>query len=137
LPNLFDGRLALGSFGSATVFRLPARITPSSTEYTYDPTSCQLLLIRLVTVVARALNVLLPGTVIRRNASRPRYSGSTLYIVIERSSAVFRMLSGPASGNSPAVYAESGMPILTSAQLSSNQRCTYETETAVLARSSR
>src|SRR5262245_55461328 len=98
LPSLFDARLALGSFGSAMLLRLPERMTPSSTEYTYDPTNCQLWLIRLVNVIASALNVFVPGTVIRRNASRPRYSGTTLYIVIERSSGVFRMLSGPASG---------------------------------------
>src|SRR4029453_3862120 len=90
LPNLFDARLALGAFGAAMLLRWPERITPSSTEYTYHPTSCQLLLIRLVTVMASALNVLVPGTVIRRNASRPRYSGTTLYIVIGRSSGVFR-----------------------------------------------
>ena len=60
--------------------------------------SCQLLLIRLVTVSSNALYVLVPGTVVRRNASRPLNSGVTLNMVIGRSSPVFRMLSGPASG---------------------------------------
>src|SRR5688572_17039006 len=121
-PNLFESRLAFGSLGSAIDFRLPERITPSSRDHTYDPVSCQLLVMRLVTESSNDLYSFDPGTVCRRNASRPRNSGFTLYIVIVRSSPVFRMLSGPASGNVPGVYPSRGIPMFTSAQLSVNQR---------------
>src|SRR5688500_11181068 len=105
----FENNAVFGLVGSAMFREAPladeyTKITPSDRDQTYEPANCQRLESRLVRANSTPRYVIVPGIVCRRNASLPKKAGSTLYIVIGRSSDVFAKLSGPESFSVTGAY---------------------------------